>query len=214
MAAAYLAIFAYFDVPDLAFLLNWERSAGTEVEQRFGPALPRTQKPRPNIPPEPVKVSSTRQCAGQTFPLHHNLNHRVGPCTASLVESGDECAWRCSRIVLIALFPAAMPSLGPERLRMFALDALEEAVADGEFCPVRRTWALRLALGYLASLHPRAWSTSEPYRDFWRSLSLEPRRARVNAMETALRAIYAWADVKRDDERVAIIRERARPETH
>ena len=102
-----------------------------------------------------------------------------------------------------------MPSLGPERLRLFALDALEEAVADGEFGPVRRTWALRLALGYLASLHPRAWSTTEPYRDFWRALSLELRHSRVGAMERSLRTIYAWADVKRDTERVAVIRERA-----
>jgi hypothetical protein len=105
---------------------------------------------------------------------------------------------------------ARVPSLGPERLQLFALDALEEAVADGEFGPVRRTWALRLALGYLASLHPRAWSTTEPYRDFWRALSLERRHARVGAMEQALRVIYVWADVRRDDERVAIVRERSR----
>jgi hypothetical protein len=90
------------------------------------------------------------------------------------------------------------------------LDALEEAVADGEFGPVRRTWALRLALGYLASLHPRAWSTTEPYRDFWRALSLERRSKRVDAMEGALRVIYVWADVKRDGDRAAFVRERAK----
>jgi len=48
----------------LAFLLMWERSAGTEAEQRFGPALPRTQMARPNIPPAPVKGSSTRPLRG------------------------------------------------------------------------------------------------------------------------------------------------------
>jgi hypothetical protein len=90
------------------------------------------------------------------------------------------------------------------------LDALEEAVADAELAPVRRTWALRLALGYLASLHPRAWSAAEPYRAFWRALSLEPRAVRLRAMEEALRAIYVWADVKRDGERAAVIKDRAR----
>lgn len=83
-------------------------------------------------------------------------------------------------------------------------------MADGESGPVRRTWALRLALGYLTSLHPRAWSTVEPYRDFWRALSIEHRHVRVGAMQQALRTIYVWADVKRDDERVAVIRERAK----
>lgn len=103
-----------------------------------------------------------------------------------------------------------MASLGPERLRRFALDALEEATADAELAPVRRTWALRLALGYLASLHPRAWSTAEPYRAFWRALSLEPQPVRLRAMEEALRTIYVWADVKRDGGRAAVIKERAR----
>jgi hypothetical protein len=103
-----------------------------------------------------------------------------------------------------------MPSLGPDRLRAFALDALEEALADAELGAVRRTWALRLALGYLASLHPRMWSRSEPYRDFWRALSVERRAARIGQMEAALRTIYVWADVERDDERVAVVRERSK----
>jgi hypothetical protein len=32
---------------------------------------------------------------------------------------------------------------------------------------------------------------------------------RLREMEQALRTIYAWAEVKRDDERAAFIRERA-----
>jgi hypothetical protein len=53
-----------------------------------------------------------------------------------------------------------MSSLVPERLRRLALDALEEA----DLGPVRRSCAPRLALAYLASLHPRIWSSGEPYR--------------------------------------------------
>lgn len=102
-----------------------------------------------------------------------------------------------------------MPSLAPDRLRQFALDALEEALADADLGPVRRTWSLRLALAYLASLHPRIWSSSEPYRDFWRALSLEGRSARRRALEQALATIYSWVEVKRDSARVTLLRERA-----
>lgn len=107
---------------------------------------------------------------------------------------------------------AVMPSLAPDRLRRFALDALEEAVTEAESGPVRRTWALRLALAYLASLHPRIWSSSEPYRDFWRALSTDGNSCRQRALETALGTIYAWAEVKRDGERTALIRERVHGE--
>jgi hypothetical protein len=107
----------------------------------------------------------------------------------------------------------SVPSLTPERLRQCALDALEEALAEAEFGSVRRTWALRLALAYLASLHPRIWSKSEPYRDFWRALSLEPRTARQRGLEQALGTIYSWADTRRDGERVAVIRGRVLAET-
>lgn len=105
-----------------------------------------------------------------------------------------------------------MPSLPPDRLRRFALDSLEEALAEAELAPVRRTWALRLALAYLASLHPRIWSSSEPYRDFWRALSFEGKTARRRALEQALVTIYAWSGVKRDPERVAAIRDRSHGE--
>lgn len=107
---------------------------------------------------------------------------------------------------------AGMPSLLPERLRQFALDALEEALAEAERGPVRRTWALRLTLAYLSSLHPRNWSASEPYRDFWRALSVDRKSIRLRNLEQALAVIYAWADVRRDRERAAIIRDRAHHE--
>lgn len=92
-----------------------------------------------------------------------------------------------------------MPSLDSDRLRRFAFDALEEAIADAERGPVRRTWALRLALAYLASLHPRIWSSSEPYRDFWRALSHERTGVRRRLLSEALAIIYAWAGTARDD---------------
>lgn len=99
-----------------------------------------------------------------------------------------------------------MPTLSPERLRLFALDALEEAIAEAELRPVRRTWALRLALAYLASLHPRNWAHGEPYRDFWRALALPSAAVRIRALEQALLTIYAWADVKRDRDRTGALR--------
>ena len=103
-----------------------------------------------------------------------------------------------------------MPRLTAEQLRRFALDALEEAIAYAELGPVRRTCALRLALAYLASLHPRIWSSGDPYRDFWRALSMERQAMRLSALEGALRIIYVRTDCKRDDEHVAVIREQAR----
>lgn len=102
-----------------------------------------------------------------------------------------------------------MPKLTPERMRLFALDALEEALAEAELGPVCRTWALRLALAYLASLHPRSWAKAEPYRDFWRALSIERTGSRILALDDALRVIYQWAGTPRDWKRIAIIRERA-----
>jgi hypothetical protein len=71
-----------------AFLLMWERSAGTEAEQRFGPALPRTQMARPNIPPDPVKVSSTRLTAGQISFLHQLSRVGVGSSALPLWKVG------------------------------------------------------------------------------------------------------------------------------
>ena len=103
-----------------------------------------------------------------------------------------------------------MPLLGPERLRLFALDALEEALAEADVGPVRRSWALRLALAYLASLHPRSWAVTDPYRDFWRALSVDGSSTRRRDLAQALATIYAWAGVVRDIGRAAIIQERAR----
>jgi hypothetical protein len=95
-----------------------------------------------------------------------------------------------------------MPSLSPERMRRLALDALEEVVAEAEHRPVPRTWALRLSLAYL-SLHAPRWRNADPYRDFWRAMSLQGSRQRHQRLEDALRTVYAYANEKRDSERVA-----------
>jgi hypothetical protein len=99
-----------------------------------------------------------------------------------------------------------MSSLVPERLRRLALDALEEA----DLGPVRRSCAPSLALAYLASLHPRIWSSGEPFRDFWRALSFEGRSVRRRALEQAFGIIHSWAEVKRNGDRAAVISDRAR----
>lgn len=103
-----------------------------------------------------------------------------------------------------------VPRPTAEQLRSLALDALEEAVAQAELGPVHRTWALRLALAFLATLHPRISRPGDPYRDFWRALSMEARTTRLSALETALRIIYIRTESKRDKERVAAIRDHAR----
>lgn len=102
-----------------------------------------------------------------------------------------------------------VPRATAEQLRSLAFDALEEAVARAELGPVRRSWALRLALAYLASLHPRLAWQGDPFRDFWRALSAEAQAVRLVALETALRIIYVRTESKRNDERVAAIREHA-----
>ena len=103
-----------------------------------------------------------------------------------------------------------MPSLTPERLRTLALDALEEVVAQAEHGPVRRTWAVRFSLAYLSSLDGMRWRAGEPYRDFWRAMSIDGKALRRSALHSALSTIYAWSDVRRDPERAAFFVERSR----
>jgi len=102
-----------------------------------------------------------------------------------------------------------MPTLSQERLRTLALDALEEVVAQAEQGPVRRTWAVRFSLAYLSSLDGVKWRSGEPYRDFWRAMSIEGKSLHRSALHSALSTIYAWADVRRDPERAAFFVERS-----
>lgn len=104
-----------------------------------------------------------------------------------------------------------MPPLSEERLVTIALDALEEAAATADDGPVKRTWALRLVLAFLASRSrhgkpPPRW----PFDHFWQALAHhreQDRRANVNA---ALNAIYVTVGQKRDVQRVSLFAKRAR----
>ena len=65
--------------------------------------------------------------------------------------------------------------------------------------PVCRTWALRLALGYLASRapeghHAMAWA----FGTFWRSLKDSRPQERWSTMNAALNGIYLAVDRRRD----------------
>jgi hypothetical protein len=102
-----------------------------------------------------------------------------------------------------------MPSLTPERLRKLALDALEEVVAEAEHRPVRRTWATRFALIYLSYEAPKG-RAGEPYRDFWRCMSIVDQHRRSGALKEALGIMYSYADEKRDPERVLFFTEQAK----
>ena len=115
--------------------------------------------------------------------------------------------WNSCSLYLLKL---PVPNLGPERLRRLALDALEEVVAQAEHGPVPRTWAVRFSLAYLSSLDRMRWRSGEPYRDFWRAMSIDRKAMRRSALHSALNTIYAWADVRRDPERAAFFVERSR----
>lgn len=102
-----------------------------------------------------------------------------------------------------------MSRLSQDHLTKLPLDACEEALAEAEFGPVRRTWALRLSLAYLASNRPGRWLSIKPFRQFWRALPSEDAETRRHALNAALSGIYAWAGVPRDRERALLFRGRA-----
>ncbi len=104
-----------------------------------------------------------------------------------------------------------MPLLSDARLITIALDALEEAAAAAHSEPVRRTWALRLVLAFLASRsrHGRAiprW----PFDHFWRCLADERQQDRWGNVNAALNAIYLAVGEKRDMQRVSLFERRAK----
>jgi hypothetical protein len=101
--------------------------------------------------------------------------------------------------------------LSEERLVAFALDALEEAVASAHVAPVHRTWALRLALAYLASRERHgASATRWPFDNFWRSLAHQRPQDRWANLNASLNAIYLAMGRKRDSQRVSLFEQRAR----
>lgn len=104
-----------------------------------------------------------------------------------------------------------MPPLSEERLLTIALDALEEAAAMAHDGPVKRTWALRLVLAFLASRSrhgrpPPRW----PYVHFWQALAHHRQQDRWANVNAALNAIYVTVGQKRDIQRVSLFERRPR----
>jgi hypothetical protein len=85
---------------------------------------------------------------------------------------------------------------GADQLRDKALLALEEALQELRYRPIRRSMALRFTLAYLW-----AYSGGErsPFDEFWRALGDE-RMWRFSSGDRALVGIYAVLGVTRDDE--------------
>lgn len=80
----------------------------------------------------------------------------------------------------------------PFTLRAFSLRVLEDAIAVGAVRP-RRSWAIRLALAYLASTA----DDRRPYDDFWRALANDNEIGRNATLVASLNAIYRLCDVAR-----------------
>ena len=83
------------------------------------------------------------------------------------------------------------------RLLELALGALEQVAVEARRGPVRRTWALRLALAFLASRQPGdpvRW----PFDQFWRALAVERERNRWPLVNASLNAIYVALGRRRD----------------
>jgi len=104
-----------------------------------------------------------------------------------------------------------MPPLTERRLVSFALDALEEALASAREQPVRRTWALRLTLAFLASrtrqgTRPDRW----PFDHYWQALEHPRPNDRSASLNAALNAIYIAVGEKRDTARVSLFEQRVR----
>ena len=86
--------------------------------------------------------------------------------------------------------------IGTDQLRNKALLALEEALQETRYRPVRRTFAVRFALAYL-------WSCKQadrtPYDEFWQALVMDTMW-RFESANGALSRIYEAQGVTRDSE--------------
>lgn len=85
---------------------------------------------------------------------------------------------------------------GAEQLRDKALLALEEALQETRYRPVRRSMALRFALAYLWAFRP---ADRRPFDDYWKALA-EQTMWRFSSTDQALSGIYRALGVVRDDE--------------
>jgi hypothetical protein len=104
-----------------------------------------------------------------------------------------------------------MPLVSQERLLRLALDALEEATAEAHNGPVRRSWALRLALAYLASQQRHGRDAPRwPFDNYWRSLDDRRQQERWAKLNASLNAIHLTVGQKRDMQRVTLFERRAK----
>ena len=88
-----------------------------------------------------------------------------------------------------------MSHVRDSQLVRVALHILEEAAAQAHDEPVRRTYGIRLALGYLASRrHCERW----PFDAFWKALEITKPNGRWTSLNAALNGIYLQLQVKRD----------------
>jgi hypothetical protein len=97
------------------------------------------------------------------------------------------------------------------RLVGLALHALEEVAAAAHHGPVKRTWALRLALAFPASRSrhgrpPPRW----PFDHFWQNVVHHREQDRWANVNAALNAIYIAVGRRRDVQRVSLFEQRAR----
>jgi hypothetical protein len=101
--------------------------------------------------------------------------------------------------------------ISDSRLVRLALDALEEALASAREEPVRRTWALRLALAFLASRTRHASRSKRwPFDHYWQALEHPRPNDRSASLNAALNAIYLAVGVQRDTQRVSLFEQRTR----
>lgn len=85
------------------------------------------------------------------------------------------------------MFHQTRMRVADEKLVYLALRALEDALDEAQNSPVKRTFAIRLALAYLAS---RSSGARWPFDQFWQWMPHEERKGRFANMTCALNGIY------------------------
>ncbi|WP_420606500.1 hypothetical protein [Novosphingopyxis sp.] len=85
------------------------------------------------------------------------------------------------------------------QLIRIALNVLEDAAARSHDEPVRRTYGIRLALGYLVG---RRQCDRWPFDAFWQALELARPNDRWTSLNAALNGIYLQLRMRRDQSAV------------
>lgn len=88
-----------------------------------------------------------------------------------------------------------MPRFGMEQLRDKALHALEEVLEECRAAPVRRTFALRFTLAFLANF---AKDERWPFDRFWQAVTDPLDIARWQNANASLNGIYRLLGVRRE----------------